>query len=268
MTSRIWRACAAIVFFTASLTAPCAFAQRVDAKSAAAPAKKSPWKPEDVIFTDSATGFRISPDGKWVVWVKGTGDKDKDARVSNLFLSSLSEKKEIQLTRGTDTVSGPRWSPSGEMIAFLSTRALPKPKPDFAPLQLWLINSRGGEAWSVTEFEKGIKAFEWIDNDTILFSAEEDASLYERNTKERKDDTTVVAAKTFAPDAQGDRRDGVVRQISFQRESAGERGFQKRFAAGYRAATAIRGEERDALRSAAADRKNDFEHAGAPYGDS
>ena len=124
--------------------------------------------------------------------MKGTADKDKDARVSNLFLSSLTEKKEIQLTRGTDTVSGARWSPSGEMIAFLSTRALPKPKPDFAPLQLWLINSRGGEAWSVTEFEKGIKSFEWIDNDTILFSAEEDASLFERNAKERKDDTTVV----------------------------------------------------------------------------
>ena len=102
------------------------------------PAKKSPWKPEDVIFTDSASGFRISPDGKWVVWVKA--DKDKDARISNLFLSSLTEKKEIQLTRGSDTVAGPRWSPSGEMIAFLSTRALPKPKPDFAPLQLWLID--------------------------------------------------------------------------------------------------------------------------------
>ena len=136
MANRFWLACAAPCLFAASLAAPCAFAQTVDAKPAGAPAKKSPWKPEDVIFTDSASGFRISPDGKWVVWVKGTGDKDKDARVSNLFLSSLTEKKEIQLTRGTDNVSQPRWSPSGETIAFLSTRALPKPKPDFAPLQL------------------------------------------------------------------------------------------------------------------------------------
>ena len=192
MANRFWRACTVVAFFAALFGAPRSFGQAVDAKPAAAPAKKSPWKPEDVIFTDSANGFRISPDGKWVVWVKGTGDKDKDTRVSNLFLSSLTEKKEIQLTRGTDNVSQPRWSPSGETIAFLSTRALPKPKPDFAPLQLWLINSRGGEAWSVTEFEKGIKSFEWIDNDTILFSAEEDASLFERNTKERKDDTTVV----------------------------------------------------------------------------
>ena len=55
-----------------------------------------------------------------------------------------------------------------------------------------MIKQAGGEAWSVTEFEKGIKSFEWIDNDTILFSADQDASLFERNTKERKDDTTVV----------------------------------------------------------------------------
>src|ERR1700723_1179311 len=192
MANRFWRACTVVAFFAALFGAPRSFGQAVDAKPAAAPAKKSPWKPEDVIFTDSANGFRVSPDGKWVVWVKGTGDKDKDTRVSNLFLSSLTEKKEIQLTCGTDNVSQPRWSPSGETIAFLSTRALPKPKPDFAPLQLWLINSRGGEAWSVTEFEKGIKSFEWIDNDTILSSAEEDASLFEGNTKERKDDTTVV----------------------------------------------------------------------------
>src|SRR6202050_768501 len=109
MISRFWEACAAAALIAASLGAPCVFAQANDAKSASAPAKKTPWKPEDVIFTDSASGFRISPDGKWVVWVKGTADKEKDARVSNLFLSSLTEKKEIPLTRGSEPVSGPRW---------------------------------------------------------------------------------------------------------------------------------------------------------------
>ncbi len=112
MANRFLQACAAMVVFAASLTASSAFAQGTDAKSAAAPAKKSPWKPEDVIFTDSASGFRISPDGKWVVWVKGTADKDKDARISNLFLSSLTEKKEIQLTRGSDYCFG------GSLVAF------------------------------------------------------------------------------------------------------------------------------------------------------
>src|SRR5579885_3403791 len=49
-------------------------------------AKKEPWKPADFIYSEAAGQYRISPDGKWLVWVKSVGDKDKDARVSNLAL--------------------------------------------------------------------------------------------------------------------------------------------------------------------------------------
>jgi hypothetical protein len=57
-----------------------------------APARTEPWKPEDIIYAESAPPqARISPDAKWLVWVKSTADKDKDARVSNLILSSLTE---------------------------------------------------------------------------------------------------------------------------------------------------------------------------------
>ena len=44
----------------------------------------------------------------------------------------------------------------------------------------------------MTESERGIRQIEWLNDDTILFSAEEDPSLYERQTKERKDDSNVV----------------------------------------------------------------------------
>jgi dipeptidyl aminopeptidase/acylaminoacyl peptidase len=161
-----------------------------DAKPAAT--KKTPWTPEDVITQQDASQFEISPDAKFAVWVKAGADKEKDERVSNLFISNLSDGKEIQLTRGSFQVSQPRWSPSGETIAFLSGQPLLKPKPDLAPLQLWLISPSGGAPWSVTEFERGIEQIQWLDNDTILFSAEEDLSLYERQTKEHKDDSNVV----------------------------------------------------------------------------
>ncbi|HEY0704643.1 MAG TPA: prolyl oligopeptidase family serine peptidase [Candidatus Acidoferrales bacterium] len=174
--------------FVATVARP-AFAD--DAKPAAA-AKKSPWTPEEVVNQEDAREFQISPDVKSAVWVKGGADKEKDERVSNLFLSNLSDGKQIQLTRGAFQVSQPRFSPSGETIAFLSSQPLLKSKPDLAPLQLWLINTSGGAPWSVTEFERGIEQIQWLDNDMILFSAEEDASLYERQTKERKDDSNVV----------------------------------------------------------------------------
>ena len=176
-----------------------AIAQRLPAQDvpnakapAPAAAKNYPWKAEDVIFQETASEFRISLDGKWAVWVKSTGDKEKDERVSNLYLSSLTEKKEIELTRGTNTVSHPRWSPSGETIAFLSNRPLPKPKPDIAPMQIWLLSTSGGEPWPATDFERGVQQYEWLNDGTILFSAEEQPSLFERETKERKDDSDVV----------------------------------------------------------------------------
>ena len=50
MISRFWRAFGAVLFFAASIATPRVFAQANDAKPAAAPVKKSPWKPEDVIF--------------------------------------------------------------------------------------------------------------------------------------------------------------------------------------------------------------------------
>src|SRR5271155_4782467 len=82
----------------AFLAQPLVAAAADDAKSTASTAKIEPWKPEDIIYTERAGPFRISPDAKWLVWVKSTGDKEKDAIVSNLLLSSFSDNKEIQLT--------------------------------------------------------------------------------------------------------------------------------------------------------------------------
>jgi dipeptidyl aminopeptidase/acylaminoacyl peptidase len=156
------------------------------------PAKLDPWTAEDIVFAETANQFKISPDGKWLVWVKSTGDKDKDARVSNLFLSSLTEKREIQLTRGSDTFAQPKWSQDGEWIAFLSTRARPHGNADNSKLQIWLINPRGGEPWPLTELARAPRQIEWLDKDTIIYSAQEDPALYEQEAKKRKDDSEAV----------------------------------------------------------------------------
>jgi dipeptidyl aminopeptidase/acylaminoacyl peptidase len=162
------------------------------------PAKIEPWKSEDFIYSEAAGQYRISPDAKWLVWVKSAGDKEKDARVSNLFLSSMTESREIQLTRGTDAVTEPRWSPDGEWIAFLSTRARPQGKPDNSKMQIWLINPRGGEPWPITELARSPRQIEWLDKDTIIYSAEEDPALYEEELKKKKDDSEVVDDEVHA----------------------------------------------------------------------
>ncbi len=168
-------------------------------KPAGATSRENEWKPEDFVMYESAGGFQVSPDGKWVVWVRTTVDKEKDGRVSNLMLSSLTGKKEIQLTRGTDRNFSPKWSPNGELISFFSSKPRPKPNPDVAGTQLWFISLAGGEPWPVTEFVRGMRSYAWIDNDTIIFSAQEEPTLYEREVKKKKDASRVVDDTAHEP---------------------------------------------------------------------
>ena len=171
----------------------CGFANKPGtAQEATPPAKTSPWKAEDVIFAESARQFRISPAGQGVAWIKAQGDKEKDGVASNLFLSSTAMDQEIQLTRGTDTISSFNWSPDGKWIAFISTRARPQAKPDTAATQIWLINPYGGEPYVLTELARGPQRVDWLDNETVIFSAEEDPSAYEQAEKKRKDDSEVA----------------------------------------------------------------------------
>lgn len=159
-----------------------------------APAEKgrTAWTVEDILLAESSSGWEISPDGKWAVWVSSRMDKEKNGRIANLVLTNLETKKETPLTRGSESNTGPKWSPGGGMIAFLSTRPLPKPNPDLARSQLWLISLAGGEPWPAAGFVRSPQAYEWIDEETIIFSASEDPALHEQEAKKRKDTTRVV----------------------------------------------------------------------------
>jgi dipeptidyl aminopeptidase/acylaminoacyl peptidase len=164
----------------------------------------SKWTPDDVLMTESAGDMQLSRDGKFAVWVKSQMDREKGEAVSNIILRYLDSDSEVPLTRGQDTNSSPRFSPDGKRIVFLSSRKTPgEPQPGQTEAdhgsQVWMIDIRGGEAWQVTKFERGVRALAWLDSDTLLLAAPEDASLYDQKTKERKDTSMVVDDEDHAP---------------------------------------------------------------------
>jgi dipeptidyl aminopeptidase/acylaminoacyl peptidase len=186
---------------------------RAQAPIRTATPKEDRWTVDDLVNCERAGDLQISPDCRWVVWTKSVADKEKGEFLSNLVRSSLTEKEEIDLTRGMESCTNPKWSPDGRYLAFVTSRIHPKrksvepasgskPSEDEgkAKPQLWLMNPFGGEPWPLTELVRGVARYEWADADTIVFTAQEAPSLHETATKEeKKDSSEVVEDEVHAP---------------------------------------------------------------------
>ncbi len=164
------------------------------------------WTVDDFVLVESAGEFSVSRDGSLAAWVRTSVEKvgGVETTVSNVWLGRLDSATSAPLTRGTDRVSVPAFSPDGAHVAFLSTRPLPKTGDDDgssgdddagdddAETQLWAIPTGGGEAFPVTRFDRAVRAFGWIDASNLIVAAQESPSAWELERKEAKDDSVVV----------------------------------------------------------------------------
>ena len=108
-----------------------------------------PMTPEDLWKVKRIGAPSAAPDGKWCVVEVTTWNIDKDDSTSNLWLLSTDGKTQKQLTNTTGKNSGPKWSPDGKSIAFISQR-----DGDDGP-QIYVISPDGGEARRVVEHADG-----------------------------------------------------------------------------------------------------------------
>lgn len=159
------------------------------------------WTPDDILLMERVGGAEISKDSKSLAYVKTAMDKEKGEAISNIWLKNLVENYDVQLTRGKDNNTAPRFSPDSKKLAYLSSRKPADAKPDApAGMQIWLYDLRGGEPNKLTSFEKGVRGFQWLDNDTLLVIAQEDETLSNLKIKESKDTSMVVEdEKNAAP---------------------------------------------------------------------
>ncbi len=87
----------------------------------AAASESGELKNLDVFDLEVASDPQISPDGEQIVYERRSYDIMTDRQRSNLWIISTSGTGHRPLLSGTQSYTSPRWSPSGDRIAYISS---------------------------------------------------------------------------------------------------------------------------------------------------
>jgi dipeptidyl aminopeptidase/acylaminoacyl peptidase len=75
----------------------------------------------DLFDLEVAADPQISPDGRWVAYVRRSGDIMTDRFRPSIWLIDTRTGAQMPLVAGTGAHSQPRWSPNGDRLAYVST---------------------------------------------------------------------------------------------------------------------------------------------------
>jgi len=77
---------------------------------------------EDVFALEYAEDPRISPGGDRIVYIRNSMDRMSDRVQGSLWIVNADRGRHRPLATGFERISHPRWSPSGEQVAWIGTR--------------------------------------------------------------------------------------------------------------------------------------------------
>jgi dipeptidyl aminopeptidase/acylaminoacyl peptidase len=128
-----------------------------------APAAQAP-SVRDLIRQVHLSDPQLSPDGRTVAMVEARADLESDEFYTEVVLVDVPDGRVRPLTRDRHHAGSPRWSPTGDRIAFIA--------PDPAKIgQVFVLPMSGGDALQLTKAKDGVSQFAWSpDGATIAYA--------------------------------------------------------------------------------------------------
>lgn len=108
---------------------------------------------ESLFEIQSITNPVLAPNEQEAVFIRTEINKEENNYNAHLFHIDLESGETTQWTYGNERVTNPQWSPNGKQVAFLVKRNEKQ--------QLYILNSRGGEAQEITTLPNGVNSFLW-----------------------------------------------------------------------------------------------------------
>lgn len=106
---------------------------------------------------------QISPDARHIAYVRRANDIMSDRAVSSIWMIDTRTGQDVPVAGGNGDSFGPRWSPTGDRIAYASTQG--------GGAQLWVRWMDGGEAVQLTGLPTSPSSLTWSpDGRSIAYS--------------------------------------------------------------------------------------------------
>jgi len=147
------------------LAAPLAAQESAMPASAETAGAEKNFTGADLFGLSVAADPQISPDGDKIAYVRRTNDIMTDRAVSSIWLIDVASGAETPLVTGEGTHVSPRWSPSGDRLAYISTQSGGGPELHVR----WMAS---GESANITALPEGPSGIAWSpDGSSIAYTA-------------------------------------------------------------------------------------------------